>query len=389
MLALNLESVNAQLDALLEFVCVELQLTQTQYDDATRSYTAVGEFLDQPGTTLAPLVPTIFPQGSMSLGTTNKPRDDEEFDVDLVCHLLGLDPTRVDPTAVYEAVLQRLSESDRYRPKLRPKDRCIRIDYAGQFHLDAIPACSSPRRGVPWGELAIVIPDRDRRLWVPTNPRGYALWFRTRAVPAEAHRFAASVEPLPPNLGLSAKTALHRVVQLFKRRRDVHFNGGEFAPRSVLLTTIDALLYDGERSLLKAATHILDELVVWGARWNGSGPPIVANPTDPNENLARHWREDHRHFTAFVEYATAFQDGMARLQAARGTERIAEILDELFDPRGSGIVRRAVEAYTTRVQQGRERREIGFVPRRIGLVSVAAVPRARTIPPNNFFGAHD
>ncbi len=388
MLALHLDSVNAQLDALLELVCAELQLTQTQYDDATRSYTAVGEFLDRPGTSLAPFAPTIFPQGSMALGTTNKPRDREEFDVDLVCLLLGLDPTRASPTAVYEAVLGRLRESDRYRPKLRPKDRCIRIDYAGQFHLDVIPACPSRRLGAPWGELAIVISDRDRRVWVPTNPRGYALWFRTRAVPAEAYRYAASVEPLPPNLGLSEKTVLHRIVQLFKRRRDVHFDRNEFAPRSILLTTIDGLLYDGEGSLLKSMTQILDKLVAWGARSNGGGPPIVANPTDPSENLARHWREDHRHFAKFVEFVLVFQDGMERLRAARGTERIAEILDELFDPKGSGIVRRAVEAYTARFQQSRERCEIGFVPRRSGLVAVAATPQARTIRPNTFFGAN-
>ena len=323
----------------------------------------------------------------MGLGTTNKPRNGEEFDVDLVCLLLGLDPKQASPLAVYEAVLRRLRESDRYRPKLVPKERCIRIDYAGQFHLDVIPACPSPRYGAPWGDLAVVIPDRDRCLWVPTNPRGYALWFRTRAVPAEAHRFAASVEPLPPNLGLAAKTVLHRVVQLFKRRRDVHFNGNEFAPRSILLTTIDGMLHEGKRSLSNALTQILDKLVAWGGRFNGSEPPVVANPTDPNENLARHWREDRRHFTKFIEYVAVLQDGMERLRTARGTEQIAEILDELFDPTGSGVVRRAVEAYAARFQQGRERREIGFVPRGSGLVTVAATPRARTIPPNNFFGA--
>ncbi len=386
---LQLGTFAAQLDALLELVCVELQITRTQYDDAERSYRAVGEFLDQPGTSLARFRPQVFPQGSMAIGTTNKPRHGEEFDVDLVCLLLRLDPSRADPEAVYAAVLERLRESDRYRPKLTPKPRCIRIDYAGQFHLDVIPACPSPRSGVPWGELAIVIPDRQRRIWVSTNPRGFALWFRMRAVPAEAQRLAASVEPLPPNLGLGQKPILHRVVQLFKRRRDVHFNGSEFAPCSILLTTIDGMLYDGEPSVSNAVDRILESVATWAARSNGSGPPVIPNPTDPTENLARRWREDQRHFTSFVEYVAVFQDGMRRLRSARGIDRVAEILDELFDPAGSGVVQRAVEAYTARFQRGREKQEIGFLPAQSGLVAVAASPRARTIPRNNFFGAAD
>lgn len=389
MLSSALDSDADQLDALLELVCVELQLTPTQHDDATRSYMAVGEYLDEESSDLAAFSPEIFAQGSMAIGTTNRPRQGEEFDADLVCLLHEIDPMQTKPSEVYEAVLRRLSESDRYAPKLKPKDRCIRIDYAGQFHLDVIPACPSPRAGAPFGEQALVIPDWDRSIWVPTNPRGYADWFQGRATLLEESRFAASVQPLPARQSVSEKSVLHRVVQLFKRRRDVQFNGGDFAPRSILLTTLDGLLYEGERSLLAAITGTLGRLQAQAVCSEASRPPTVANPTDPKENLARHWREDRRHFTSFVNYVGEFVDGMQRLSAARGTPEIAAILSELFDPQGTGIVRRAVEAYTARFQSSREQQQVRFVPGGGGLVTASAVPHARVIPRNTFFGVDE
>lgn len=388
MQTLELGTFQGQLDEMLELVCQELQLTPTQDETATRSYQAVGEFLDARDSSLAEYAPEVFAQGSKELGTTNKPRKREEFDVDLVC-LLEIDPSRSSPNAVYEAVWSRLKESDRYRPMLVPKDRCIRIDYAGQFHLDVIPACPSPQPTSPWGELSIVVPDRSRRIWCPTNPRGYAKWFKTCCRPLGDVRVACKLNPLPPEAKLSEKSVLHRVVQLYKRRRDVHFNGDKYAPSSILLTTVDGLLYRGEESVSDAVVQVLDRLVAYGDQINGGEPPEVPNPTNSEENLARQWREDRRCFTAFIEFVREFRDGMERLRIASGVEEIAAILNELFDPTGSGIVKRAVAAYAGKFQGSRERREFGFLPGTSGLVTVAASPRAKVMPANNFFGADD
>jgi len=196
---LVLDRPTGQLDQVLELVCVELQLTDTQYDAAERSYTTVGEWLGDPDGRLAIASPEVFAQGSMALGTTVKPREREEFDVDLVC-LVEADWRLLSPVMLYDLVRDRLREHATYAKMLVEKDRCLRLDYAGQFHLDIIPACPAPKVGVDWGGLAIVIPDKRREQWIATNPRGFEEWFASRAMPAQLERVAMSVKPLPANL---------------------------------------------------------------------------------------------------------------------------------------------------------------------------------------------
>ena len=385
---LVLGAPQGQLDQLLELVCVELQLTDTQYKDAERSYGAVGEWLGESGTALGSLRPAVFPQGSMALGTTVKPRKREEFDLDAVLLLAAADRALWDPMVIYRLVRDRLREHCTYREMLEEKARCLRLNYTGQFHLDVIPACPAPKEGVLWGDLAIAIPDKTQSTWVSTNPRGFVGWFAGRAAQSPARRRAAmSVEPLPPNCEAGSKAPLQRVAQLFKRRRDVHFNGSEFAPKSILLATIDGNLYCGEQSLSEGLTSILDGIVELGELYRGGGVPEVLNPTDPNENLARHWQEDRRHFEKFVEYVAAFREGMESLLAARGLEKVASILEELFDPKGaSGAVSRAVNAYAKRFQRARRDGQIGIEKNTGALITVAAQPQAAAVAKTKFWG---
>lgn len=381
-----LETAATELDRLLELVAIQLQLTATQYQEAERSYRAVGEWLSAPGSRLHPFAPDIIPQGSMALGTTVKPRKREEFDVDLVCRM-ELDRTLIGPTQVYRMVADRIREHATYRTMLRLKDRCLRLDYAGQFHLDVIPAAPDPRLGVPFGSLSLVIPDKQQARWVPTNPEGFRAWFQSRAVVAGPGLIRLSVEPLPPHEERGSKTVLQRVVQLFKRRRDVHFNGYDFEPRSILITTIDGMLYAGQQSLSDAINSILDGLIAWGTQYRDVAPPIIPNPTNADENLARHWREDRRHFESFVEYAVVFRSGMDELAAATTLVKRAEILKRLFDPDGSGVVNEAVRQYADIFQEYRAIGDLGMTKTGPMLATVTAVPAARRFRNTSFYGA--
>lgn len=75
------------LDRFLEGICRRLQLTPTQYELAKSHYEAVGNWLEQEDSILAPYRPVIYPQGSLPMGTTNKPLDKEEYDLDFICEL--------------------------------------------------------------------------------------------------------------------------------------------------------------------------------------------------------------------------------------------------------------------------------------------------------------
>jgi hypothetical protein len=75
-------SANHTLDALLELVCVRVQLTQTQDTASRQHYHAVTDWLSREGSSVRQFSPHIFPQGSQRLGTTTKPIRQAEFDLD-------------------------------------------------------------------------------------------------------------------------------------------------------------------------------------------------------------------------------------------------------------------------------------------------------------------
>ena len=156
---------NADLDYLLAEVAAALQLTPEQYRLAGEHYLAVGDWLAAPGSILAKFRPRIYPQGSMALETTVRPKGRDEYDLDLVCQML---PTGMSALNVYNEVYGRLMANRMYAPMVEKKNRCVRLNYAHQFHLDIIPA--EPDQVV--GGDAIRVPDRDLRDWTPSNPRG-------------------------------------------------------------------------------------------------------------------------------------------------------------------------------------------------------------------------
>jgi hypothetical protein len=176
-LAIATRSYNSQLDALLEEICIALQLTDTQYDEAKSRYGAVGRWLSEPGSLLAGFKPDIYPQGSVRLGTTVKPRHQEEHDVDLICQMELPPHLYRQPVAILDLVEARLSESGHYKGKTERFKRCVRISYANEFHLDITPARNDPDRP----DTCILVPDRKIREWKPSNPLGYAEWFEFQA----------------------------------------------------------------------------------------------------------------------------------------------------------------------------------------------------------------
>ena len=170
--AIALDTRQGQLDSLLEQVCLAVQLTAKQYRDAKEKYEAVGGWLSADGSLLKAFRPVIYPQGSMRLGTTNRPWVGEEFDLDLICQLHGCGSA--NPLAVYELAYGRLNEHGTYKGILEKKKRCVRLNYAGNFHLDIVPACPDPVRG----GTCVKVPDRKLTCWFPTNPIGFGDWFR-------------------------------------------------------------------------------------------------------------------------------------------------------------------------------------------------------------------
>jgi len=377
---LAIESENQQLSDLLELVCEQLQLTDTQHTDAETSYHGIGKWLSADDGPLAIFNPEIFPQGSKALLTTVKPRKREEFDIDLVC-VLDRNRHLVSPVTVFNDVADRIRSHDTYRSMMTTDARCIVLTYERQYRLEIVPAVPS----VEDGRTALVIPDREQREWVKTDPKGYVRWFAAQAMPlSERRALAASVEPLPPNVSSGEKTVLQRTVQLFKRRRDIHFDGAEEATRSIVLTTINAEVYGREENLLDAITNNLDRISRMAD--GQQAIPRVPCPTNPLENLAQDWQTNPRTYLKFRMFIGEFKEKMERLKSERSMPRIADLLEDMFDPSGSGVVNNAVRAYTDRYASARASGGIRMTRATSALTTAAPAAASFAIPRNSFYG---
>jgi hypothetical protein len=314
----------------------------------------------------------MYPQGSFRIGTTVRPIGRDEFDLDLVCEL-ALGSGSYDPVAILDAIERRLAANDTYRPMLKRLKRCMRLVYASQFHLDILPG----RPEVPPNGTLILVPDRKLHMWLPSNPKGYATWFESRAALALI-TLARKAEPVPDQQSASEKMPLQRVVQLLKRWRDlVYRDDSDRAPRSIVLTTLAGHAYVGEVSTSQAFTAVLDGILQMTA---GRVEPLqVCNPANEGELLSEKWQDDPASYRTFVSHLHLLRVRWAEAQAT-SIPTLAAILDELFGEETQRAFRRQSQRITTAREAGALRSTLGS-----GLLTTTA---GRSVPvrDNTFFG---
>jgi hypothetical protein len=372
-----IESPVQQLDDLLDRIGVKLQLSATAYGLAEDRYHAIGSWLEADGSPLARFRPVIYPQGSLRIGTTVKPRGRNEYDLDLVCELQASCDDFPGPVHVLNLIERRIRDNKMYVGMVDPKRRCIRVTYADRFHLDILPACPRPEDG----KHCVVVPDREAKAWKASNPRGYALWFERTAWQAREVRLKR-VEPLPDQEAYRALTALQRVVQLLKRYRDVAFEKRpDLAPISIVLTTLAARHYAGHRSVSEAMATIVQGIV---SSIPTSGERLyVLNPTNPLEDLSERWDSNPEAYEAFKQGVSGFGEKWRRLlYEPGGIQGSAKLLEELF---GEKLTKEVIVEQTRDLSQARADGRLA-IQRGSGLIVVGQTGGAVEIPRNNFYG---
>ncbi|MFT3840761.1 MAG: nucleotidyltransferase [Myxococcaceae bacterium] len=360
--------MNTDLVFLLAEVAAAQQLTRSQYEKASEHYKAVADFLGAQGSALAHLQPQIFPQGSMALDTTNRPRNRVEYDLDFVCEVV---PCGLSAEELYAAVYNRLHSNLVYRPILSFKNRCVSLNYSGAFHIDVIPAMADPGRH----ETGIVIPDRKLQDWSPSNPKGFIEWFKKRSqVLAKTElRADANIEPLPGLKSVEEKLPLAIAVQLVKCARDVLFEGHDDSPRSILITTVAGYAYTGHLSVPHAVLEIAR-----GLRAIRTGA-VVVNPTDPTEKFSDGLTPARvERITQLGEHLEA---SMARLARTEGHEEIKRELAQVFGetPTSAALIRLA--------ERNRERRERGRIAAVATGTGAIAPPSLQRVKPSHYYGS--
>lgn len=111
------------LSILLEQIAEDLDVPPSKYEDAKRSYDAVGDWLNRPESELAQYSPRIYPQGSFALGTAVKPEGDDHYDVDAVCVLDLAGPARDHPAGAQGDDRPQVEGALHLRPAPRPQGR--------------------------------------------------------------------------------------------------------------------------------------------------------------------------------------------------------------------------------------------------------------------------
>jgi hypothetical protein len=307
-----------RVDELLEQIAEALQLTPTQYESAAEKYAAVGRWLAAPESPLHALQPVIYPQGSMALQTTVKPLRRMEYDLDLVCEV---QPSGHSAMQLFDLVYTRLHENGTYRPIVEKKKRCVRLNYAGNFHLDIIPARPDHSRPPP----SVVIPDRKLQEWTRSNPKGYATWFHIKG--GRVEKLRAAVEPLPSQTSPDLKTPLSVAVQIIKRRRDVMFGDSDLAPRSVVLTTLAAKHYAGEQHVAAVVAQVLAGI---DAEIRATAPQriCVPNPTNNDERFCDSFTDES--YRAFADFVRTMLREVGELNAAMQRDDLRRRLVAMF-----------------------------------------------------------
>jgi Second Messenger Oligonucleotide or Dinucleotide Synthetase domain len=363
------------LDHILFNICEKVQLTPTQHQLARNHYMAVGDWLEKEGSPLAQFYPSIYPQGSLAMDTTNKPLTRSEYDLDFVCEF-NLSPEQIEPKYLVHLLAERLKAHGVYTSMIEECERCIRLIYEHDFHLDIVPACSHSELG----QGQILIPDGNRG-WRHTNPKGYLDWFAQRT---RISWVLDSQEPLDSPESTRNKAPLKLAIQLMKRYRDLSFRtNANSAPVSILLSTLAANYYQGEYSVYDAVSNILGS-IKREIQLNAGRRITVRNPVNVfTEDFGERWDRDPGAYGLFVDWVNNFSLLWQKLPYAQGYQNLSALLKQLFDEQTTEF---ALKEYAEYIRQKQEKNELYVAPGGAGLTT-SSLAGANKITVNTPFGA--
>lgn len=325
-----------------------LDITKTQYENLTKSYDAVGKYLEE-DPIFSPYHPVITPQGSLRLGTIIQPiNDDDDLDVDLVYRLIGKKPDWTQFDIKYR-VGQRLKGHSTYQKMLDDEGRrCWTLLYRQdsenakeRYHMDILPCVADTgyveriqrleesRFSInEIDRIAIRITDNqdakykiseDKDDWRKSNPDGYAMWFASRCKNTNDIRETIMDSIMPIGTYVPNKTILQQIVQILKRHRDIMFNGDEDKPISIILTTLASRAYQGEANLFEGISNVIDRMELFIERGH-NGTFIIENPINSEENFADKWATHPKRKENFFNWLQELKNDKNAIISQKGVQ---------------------------------------------------------------------
>lgn len=315
----NYTEQELQKDELLAITASNLELDATRKQKMESAYRAVNDVLSKDNEFFSDYTINVYAQGSLLIGTTVKPLSGKEFDLDIVLHIENsyLNHT---PSDIYNELYRVLSNHGTYENLLEEKNRCIRINYNSDFHMDILPGCMISQDNT----RLMIAENKLRNSWSRTNPKGYAEWFKEISEKGKAAFLLTKrynllleakieTEDLPSDIYL--KTPLQRTVQIVKRYRDLYYENKDLdktpAISSIVLTTLLAQSHSGNLSIheaLKNASQKLkklaDDYSLYGEKFSVYNPVDKHEDISKRENFTDSWKDNN--YDSFVLFVHDF-----------------------------------------------------------------------------------
>lgn len=400
---------STQFNEIFEEISNNLDISETQYDNAIKSYKAVGNWLADNKSLLAPYKPEILPQGSFLLGTMIKPvNENDELDVDLVCRLEG---KKAGWTQYHlkKIVGDRLKEHETYKKMLDTEGRrCWTLNYSdtSKYHMDILPSIVSIGHKIiidkafsstdfkEFDKTAIRITDNQEHNyytetnpddWNKSNPFGYAAWFQERCyLPVLKRIFLSeSVNPIPKYQ--KEKLPLQRVVQILKRHRDMMFDGDSDKPISIIITTLSSKAYQKETDIVSALTNVVKTMETYiEERYSyehGKWIKWIGNPVNEEENFADKWPENPKKQENFFKWMDKVKMDISSFYEIKGIHRIQESFSKSF---GDNLTRVSFGNIADRTYKQRENENL-FMKQGTGILGSIATG-STIVKSHNFHG---
>lgn len=289
-----------------DFLKKAVNLNQSRLDRLETSLTAVINFLQ--GNLLG--YSKFSAQGSYAQKTIIKPVHGKgEFDAD---SLIFIRDYKFDPatfTDYIDRVYHTLKSNASYADKIHRKTRCVMMNYAGDFHIDIVPAIEH------YGKIYIC--NRQDSQYEQTDGDAYKGWL------IEKNRIAGN-------------NSLRKAIRLFKFLRD---HKGNFSVKSILLTTLLGMQISSKDNNSPAFSDLITTLVTLSNRLNDylkscSSIPLIENPVLPGEDFVRHW--DARTFRNFKEKFAVYTRKINEAYASGSIKKWRELFGDDFAPGKDG-----------------------------------------------------
>ena len=315
---------NNYIEKVLEETAKFLDISDELFNKANAEYKALGDWINEETMkSHSNYKVSVYPQGSLALGTVIKPLSDEDdYDLDFVCELSEINLNAKD---LKFKVVKPWLENYKDTALLESKKRCWHVEYKDlpQFHMDVVPAKKPSNE-----KEQIFITNRNdagHYIYITSNPVGYRNWFFERCKDSfqlmsesQDNKLLiekADIEYLKRH---KLKTSLQRSIQLLKRHRDIMFNNysdstassdgisKDDKPISIIITTLAAQLYNNDGSIVNTITSFLSNVESYLKENMRGGIYHVDNPSNKNENFADKWRSKpnrQRAFFTWIEQA--------------------------------------------------------------------------------------